>query len=78
MSLYPTEKGINSPVLNQVEIPYIPLDECANIPGYNIGITHENILCAGDMAGGRDACQNDSGGPMVTLINGKWAQAGMY
>lgn len=36
-----------------------------------------NQLCAGYAAGGPDACQNDSGGPLVCKQGTRWTQYGI-
>ncbi|XP_027701962.1 cationic trypsin-3-like [Vombatus ursinus] len=56
-------QGWNSPDLLQcLDIPVLSDDVCqASYPG---AIT-SNMFCAGFLDGGKDACQQDSGGPMV-------------
>ncbi len=43
---------------------------------YDDAIT-DCMLCAGYAAGGVDACQNDSGGPLMVQLNGHWVLAGL-
>ncbi|KAL7850289.1 hypothetical protein SRHO_G00196380 [Serrasalmus rhombeus] len=35
------------------------------------------MMCAGLLAGGKDSCQGDAGGPLVSKQNGVWVQAGI-
>ena len=37
----------------------------------------ENMLCAGEADGARDACNGDSGGPLFTIVDGKPVQVGI-
>ena len=52
--------------LHFVQIPLVSM-ETANLPEvYNHYLDHEDtMLPAGDLAGGKDACNGDSGGPLV-------------
>ncbi|XP_067851625.1 vitamin K-dependent protein C-like [Heptranchias perlo] len=36
-----------------------------------------NMVCAGSPSSRKDACKGDSGGPMVTLVNGTWFLVGL-
>nr|XP_003478172.1 testisin [Cavia porcellus] len=36
-----------------------------------------DMVCAGDVAGGKDACRGDSGGPLVCDLHGLWYQIGI-
>ncbi len=61
--------------LQQVELPIVSEEECANSMGRMIT---ENMLCAGYKQGGKDACHGDSGGPLVVPDgNGGWQLAGL-
>ncbi|MBF0235201.1 MAG: serine protease [Desulfamplus sp.] len=51
--------------LQEVKIPLVSNDDCAVFFGE--GEITENMLCAGFVEGGKDACLGDSGGPLVTL-----------
>lgn len=57
-----SENGSNSPQLRFVSVPIVDQATCNR--QYGGGIT-PGMLCAGFPQGGRDACQNDSGGPMT-------------
>lgn len=49
-------------VLQQVDVPLIADSTCNS--AYGGGIT-ANMLCAGEMSGGKDSCYGDSGGPLI-------------
>lgn len=65
-------------ILLQAQIPVISNSECKKkyraIGRSNI-LFEDHVLCAGFEAGGTDACQKDSGGPLMLLIheNGKFS-----
>ncbi|XP_072949953.1 trypsin-1-like [Epargyreus clarus] len=59
------EGGAVSDTLQEVYVPIISNAECRET-AYKQRIT-ENMLCAGEPDGGRDACQGDSGGPLHVL-----------
>lgn len=55
----------------------LPLpSRCRSPQSYGSAVTR-NMLCAGWREGGPDACQNDSGGPLVCENNGRWAIYGV-
>ncbi|XP_044038024.1 tryptase-2-like [Siniperca chuatsi] len=59
--------------LQQLKIPIIPQSVCKdNYPELN-----SNMLCAGDMAGGKDACKGDYGGPLVCRAASGFVQVGI-
>ncbi|XP_075168799.1 trypsin eta-like [Haematobia irritans] len=62
-----SEGGANSLKLQEVEVNIIDHSQCEEAYGFD-RIT-ESMLCAGVAAGGRDACQNDSGGPLMNPNN---------
>lgn len=54
--------GSMSPDLRHIELPIVPLELCrTRYPGF-VFASH---LCAGLIHGGVDACDGDSGGPMI-------------
>lgn len=61
-------------VLNFIKIPVAPHDECVQVMHNSVS---ENMLCAGILGDPRDACEGDSGGPMVTFFHGTWFLVGL-
>ncbi|XP_015184241.1 PREDICTED: venom serine protease, partial [Polistes dominula] len=53
--------GQNSKVLRKVDLHVITREQCET--HYGAAIANANLLCTFDV--GRDACQNDSGGPIL-------------
>lgn len=54
--------AVNSKVLRAVQVPIVDQKQCKQ--WYKNSIT-DGMVCAGYAAGGKDACQNDSGGPLT-------------
>lgn len=63
-----------SSVLNYIEIPVAPRNECARAMRNSIS---DNMLCAGILGDKRDSCHGDSGGPMVTQFKNTWFLVGL-
>ncbi|XP_077009596.1 vitamin K-dependent protein C [Tamandua tetradactyla] len=61
-------------VLNFIQIPVAPHNECAQAMYHKVS---ENMLCAGILGDPRDACEGDSGGPMVASFRGTWFLVGL-
>lgn len=74
-----------SSLLRFAEVPVLSASTCSSSypPGFTDGQTlleyhHDNMLCAGYLAGGIDTCQGDSGGPIaVQAGDGSWRQIGV-
>ncbi|XP_053245613.1 vitamin K-dependent protein C-like isoform X2 [Podarcis raffonei] len=63
-----------SSVLNYIEIPVAPRNDCVNSM---LNSVSENMLCAGILGDNRDSCHGDSGGPMVTKFKNTWFLIGL-
>ncbi|XP_069995188.1 transmembrane protease serine 9-like isoform X2 [Penaeus vannamei] len=69
-----TEDGEESEMLQEVELPIVPQEECEK--QYSPLIIAGYFLCAGQE--GKDACQSDSGGPLVAVRpDGSWLLLGL-
>ncbi|KAF3837359.1 hypothetical protein F7725_004823 [Dissostichus mawsoni] len=65
--------GPDADTLQEVRVPVVGNHECKCAYPY---IT-DNIICAGFRAGGKDSCQEDSGGPMMIKKGSVWVQSGV-
>ena len=65
------ENGFPSDILQEVKVKRVPLARCNSILSYG-RTKDETMTCAGYESGGRDACQNDSGGSMACKVNSKF------
>uniref|UniRef100_A0A5G2R164 Vitamin K-dependent protein C n=1 Tax=Sus scrofa TaxID=9823 RepID=A0A5G2R164_PIG len=61
-------------ILNFIKVPVAPHNECVQAMHNKIS---ENMLCAGILGDSRDACEGDSGGPMVASFRGTWFLVGL-
>ncbi|XP_075954631.1 vitamin K-dependent protein C [Anarhichas minor] len=68
------ENGSFSSALNVIEVPLVDRGVCARQMSHNIS---DNVLCAGVLGQRMDACEGDSGGPMVTLYRDTWFLVGL-
>lgn len=69
--------GDGSNALLEVSVPIVANSTCNGPASYNGDVTG-NMLCAGEVAGGKDSCQGDSGGPLIVSNGGGgFVQAGI-
>uniref|UniRef100_A0A3Q3LV34 Peptidase S1 domain-containing protein n=1 Tax=Mastacembelus armatus TaxID=205130 RepID=A0A3Q3LV34_9TELE len=72
------QEGVTLPspkTLQEVEVPVVGNRQCNCLLG--VGTVTDNMICAGALAGGKDACYGDSGGPMVSKQGSVWVQSGI-
>ncbi|KAM4722417.1 transmembrane protease serine 6 [Rhinophrynus dorsalis] len=70
-----SENGPTSDTLQKVDVELISQDICSELYRYQIS---PRMLCAGYRDGSKDACQGDSGSPLVCKDpSGRWFQAGL-
>ncbi|KAL2078506.1 hypothetical protein ACEWY4_026191 [Coilia grayii] len=61
--------------LQEVKVPVVGNDICNSLLG-SVAVT-DNMMCAGFLEGGKDACLEDSGGPLVNKQDSVWIQSGV-
>lgn len=61
-------------ILTFIRIPLAARNECMEVMN---NVVSENMLCAGIIGDTRDACEGDSGGPMVVFFRGTWFLVGL-
>ncbi|XP_019480067.1 PREDICTED: vitamin K-dependent protein C isoform X2 [Hipposideros armiger] len=61
-------------ILNSIKIPVAARSKCIQAMH---NVVSENMLCAGILGDQRDACEGDSGGPMVASFHGTWFLVGL-
>uniref|UniRef100_A0A3Q2TF79 Peptidase S1 domain-containing protein n=1 Tax=Fundulus heteroclitus TaxID=8078 RepID=A0A3Q2TF79_FUNHE len=59
----------------QVEVPVVGNRQCKC--SYGESSITDNMICAGLQEEGKDSCQGDLGGPMVSKQGDRWIQAGI-
>lgn len=64
-------------LLNQVVLPVIGDDVCAQNDWYGVDFDPKTTFCAGYSQGGKDACRGDSGGPLVCKTGKRWFVQGI-
>ncbi|XP_026133110.1 serine protease 27-like [Carassius auratus] len=62
-------------VLQEVDVSVIGNRQCNCL--YGVGNITDNMICAGLLEGGKDSCQGDIGGPMVSMQSSVWVQSGI-
>ncbi|XP_076137764.1 uncharacterized protein LOC143121270 isoform X3 [Alosa pseudoharengus] len=63
--------------LKEVEVAVIENTQCQSLyEAVSFTIT-DNMICAGELAGGKDSCKGDSGGPLVSQQDSVWVQSGI-
>ena len=70
-----SEGGSGSDILQEVKVKAVSHNTCVRQHGNDI--KRAIHLCAGVSGGGKDSCQNDSGGPIFKFDNGTPVQVGV-
>ena len=53
-------------MLKFVSVPLIPNENCTTPhTAYDTSLITSNMICAGYLEGGKDACKGDGGGPLI-------------
>ncbi|XP_024911053.1 transmembrane protease serine 13a isoform X2 [Cynoglossus semilaevis] len=68
--------GLVSQSLMDVAVDIIDRQVCNGARVYG-GSVSKNMICAGDLDGGKDSCQGDSGGPLVCEADNHWYLVGI-
>ncbi|XP_068727107.1 transmembrane protease serine 11D-like isoform X1 [Montipora capricornis] len=68
--------GRQADVLREIKVRIVSREVCNLEKSYN-GTIHDTALCAGFPKGGIDACEYDSGGPLVCVKCGRHYAAGL-
>ena len=73
------EEGKASDVLRQARVPVLSDEECATAypPDSRDAFLAASMFCAGELEGGTDACNGDSGGPLLVPFGSVWLAAGV-
>ena len=68
--------GTQPDILREAKVRIVSRDVCNQEKSYN-GTIHNTAMCAGYPDGGTDACEYDSGGPLVCSKCGRYYAAGL-
>lgn len=67
----------NDDIVNEVMVPIINPILCKSSDFYGRRFHPDVMVCAGYRNGGKDACNGDSGGPLICQRNGVWTLSGI-
>ncbi|GAB1602013.1 serine protease hepsin-like [Argonauta hians] len=67
----------SSTALNELSLPVMDGSLCGSPEFYGSRYFHNKMVCLGYPQGGVDACNGDSGGPMVCQKDGTWVLSGV-
>ncbi|VVC37366.1 Hypothetical protein CINCED_3A008244 [Cinara cedri] len=71
-------RGPISTALLEVQVPILDISECKKaFSKHGVLVDDHKVICAGELGGGKDSCQGDSGSPLMWLSSNQYYLIGL-